>query len=367
MNVMIAGGGTGGHIFPALAIGQAIQTQNTNASIYFVGTRYGLEKDLVPKQGYPLLTLPIRGFLGKGLKGKLDLLWRLPASLLGSLWLLMRHRPKIVIGVGGYASAPLLWVAAFLRIPTMIQEQNAIPGMVNRLSARVVRIACCGFGEAAQHLRCPAITTGNPVRKDFATTARWNPQRKTILILGGSQGARALNEKMPQLLQQELDGSKGLKIVHQCGRNDVDKVKKAYDGAPFQVEVTPFIDNMSEFMEDVLFSVCRAGASTIAELKYLGIPAILVPFPKAAHDHQTHNARSLAEAGAAQLVPETELDDAGSILAAMINQPETLKTMAAAMPQQTYESAQRCAEIALALRDRKKVSEIITYYESHVS
>ena len=249
----------------------------------------------------------------------------------------------------------------------MIQEQNAIPGMVNRLSARVVKIACCGFGEAAQHLRCPAITTGNPVRGDFAQTAQWNPQRKTILILGGSQGARALNEKMPQLLKRALDGSKGLKVVHQCGRNDVTAVRQAYADAAFEVEVTPFIDNMSQFMEDVLFAVCRAGASTIAELKYLSIPAILVPFPRAAHDHQTHNARSLAQSGAALLVPESELDDAGSKLAEMINQPEMLQAMAEAMPRQNHDSAERCAEIALALRDRKKVAEIITYYESHVS
>lgn len=367
MKAMIAGGGTGGHIFPALAIAQAIEQQQPGARIWFVGSSYGMEKELVPARGYPLLTLPIRGFHGKGIKGKLDLLWRLPASLLASLWILLRYRPKVVIGVGGYASAPLIWMAALLRIPTMIQEQNAIPGMVNRLSARFVKLACCGFPEAGKHLACPSITTGNPVRADFRQHSPWTVSRKTILILGGSQGSKSLNRILPQLLIQGLDRDRGLRVVHQCGRNNLDAVRQAYAGAAFEVEVTPFIDNMSLFMEDVLFAICRAGASTIAELKVLGIPAMLVPFPQAAHDHQTHNARSLANTGAAILKTEAELEQAGPELAALIGQPQVLETMARAMPKQNSDSAATCAAIALALKNRISKAEIIKKYEGYVS
>ena len=367
MNVLIAGGGTGGHIFPAIAIGQAIQRQRQDANIHFVGTPYGMETRLIPEAGYPLITLPMRGFLGKGLKGKLALLWRLPISMLRSMGILIKYKPKVVIGVGGYASAPLLWTAALLRIPTMIQEQNAVPGMVNRLSGKFVRLACLGFPEAASHLACPTIHTGNPVRNGFDDIEPWSPQRKTILVLGGSQGAAALNRDMPGLLKQQIPAQSDLKVVHQCGVKQVEQVRQAYAGAEFQYEVTPFIDNMSQMLEHVLFAVCRAGASTIAELKLARIPALLVPYPHAAHDHQTLNARSLADLGAALLVPEPELAQSGSLIHTMITDVEKLQSMASAHQSAPLDSAAACARIALALQQKQEVKDIVKDFETHVS
>lgn len=362
---MIAGGGTGGHIFPAIAIAEAFKAKHPNTNIHFVGTRYGMETDLIPKAGYPLLTLPIRGFLGKGLKDKLALLWRLPASLFLSLVLLLRHRPKIVIGVGGYASGPLLFMAALMRIPTMIQEQNAFPGITNRLGSRFSRVALCGFQEAGRWLKCPVIVTGNPVRNSFGNSPDWHADRKQILILGGSQGARALNRTLPKLLREELTQDSP-KIIHQCGRRYVKEVEEAYQGAPFDVEVTPFIDDIEKVMNASLFLICRAGASTIAELKQTGVPAVLVPFPNAAHDHQTFNARSLENTGAAMMIHEADLEHSGHQIRQMLQDPEILGKMASAYAAEPEDAASQCAAIAQELIEGREVTDLVKQFGTHV-
>ena len=361
---MISGGGTGGHIFPAIAIAEALRSQHPHVQIQFVGTKYGMETELVPKAGYPLLTLPIRGFLGKGLTSKLALLWRIPASLLLSVVLLLKYRPKIVIGVGGYASGPLLFMAALFRIPTLIQEQNAFPGVTNRLTSRVVDLALCGFAEAARHLKCPVIQTGNPVRGIFGRSEPWSNTRRTLLILGGSQGARALNRLLPQLLGQVMANHPELKIVHQCGARYVDEVKAAYANIPVTVEVTPFIQDMEAAMNQALVMICRSGASTIAELLQTRVPAVLVPFPAATHDHQTHNAKSLVNAGAALLIPEAELEQSIPILSKLLADHQNLATMAAAYPVIRANSAQTCANIATDLMNGKEVDQLVKIYRT---
>ena len=363
MKIMISGGGTGGHIFPALAIGTALEKSSEVARVVYVGTPYGMEKNLIPKAGKTLYFLPMRGWLGKGLTAKLAFAWRLPASMLKSLWLLFKTRPKAVIGVGGYASAPLLWTAALLGKPTMIQEQNAFPGLVNRISSRFVKLACIGFAEAAGRLACPTITTGNPVREGFAATKPWRVDRRCILILGGSQGAAALNRDLPALLKAHLPSDQNLAVVHQCGRHHLEAVRNAYAGAAFPVQVTPFIDNMSQMMEDVLFAVTRAGASTIAELRLTRIPAVLVPFPKAAHDHQTFNAESLVKLGAALHIPETSLQDSGAVIGELARNPAKLTAMANAYPAQTHNAAGMCAQVALALAQKKEVTQIVQAHD----
>lgn len=362
---MISGGGTGGHIFPALAIAEAMKQRDPQLKIYFVGTRYGLETELVPKAGYPLLFLPIRGFLGRGLKNQLGLLWRLPLSLLMSVMMLLRYRPKLVLGVGGYASGPLLFVAALMRIPTMIQEANAFPGVTNRLTSRVARLALCGFEQAAGQLRCPVIVTGNPVRRDFSAPQPWQPQRKLVLILGGSQGARALNQHLPTILAEHL-GDLELEFIHQCGKNYLASVTAAYDGSPLKVEVTPFIQNVSEVMNRALLVICRAGASTIAELELSRVPAVLIPFPGATHDHQTYNARSLASSGAARLVKESDLDQLGGILRQLLTDRELLSKMAGAAQGQPFDAAARCAEIAAGLIQGTEVGALVHQFGKHV-
>jgi len=367
VNYLIAGGGTGGHIFPAVAIGEALLARVEGAQIRFVGTRYGLERDLIPGLGYALSTLPVRGYLGKGLAQKLALLWRIPASLILSLWLLLRYRPKVVVGVGGYASAPLLWMAALLRFPTMIQEQNAVPGLANRICSRVARLACCGFVEASAHLRCPTILTGNPVRRSFATGGAWSVDRKKVLVMGGSQGAHGLNQLLPAVLMQAIAPESGLELVHQCGRDHVAQVSEAYRDARFPVSVTAFIDDVGQAMGTALIAVCRAGASTIAEIRRVGLPAVLVPFPKAAHDHQTFNARSLAATGAAVMVAENDLAEAGPLFKKLLNNRAELERMAAAHGEPGPDSAALCAEIVVALQEKTEVSRLVEKYGTHVS
>jgi len=268
---IIAGGGTGGHIFPALAIGRALLEMNSHGRIIFVGTPYGMEKNLIPKRGFPLLTLPMRGLLGKRLSQKLALMWRLPVSLLMSFWHLLKLRPKVVVGVGGYASLPMLLAATFLRFPTVIQEQNAYPGITNRLLSRFVKLACLGFSQAAEKLRCPCVVTGNPVRRSFFQVPQWDGNRTTVLVLGGSQGARILNENLPQMLKEALKDKTELKVVHQSGEAFVPMVRQSYEGAPMEVEVVDFVDDVPALLSSALVVICHAGASTVSELIAAGV------------------------------------------------------------------------------------------------
>ncbi len=364
---MIAGGGTGGHIFPALAIGQALRDEVPDARILFVGTHYGMETSLIPDAGERLLTLPIRGLLGKSLLKKAAMIWRIPASFLLSLLYLMRFRPKVVIGVGGYASAPLLWTAAMLRIPTLIQEQNAYPGLANRLCAKVAQLACLGFEEAGAHLACATVVTGNPVRRDFAAGKPWSRKRPLLLVLGGSQGARALNQHLPAVLQRVIQPDMNLEVVHQCGRKFVAEVEALYRDAPFPVRVVSFIEDLSQLMDDVRLVVCRSGASTIGELKLVRVPAVLIPFPAATHDHQTFNAKSLVALGAAELVPEAALDDLEPLLQSLLGDPAKLQDMVSAYPQNQPNSAERVAHLVLQLQQRRPVQDILKEQQAHVS
>lgn len=365
MKIIIAGGGTGGHIFPAVAVADALRETDPAVSVHFVGTRYGLETKLVPQAGYPISYVPIRGFVGKGLKGKLALLWRLPLSFLVSFAILLRIRPKVVVGVGGYASAPLLFCASLLRIPCMIQEQNAFPGVTNKIGSRFAALACLGFAEAGPHLRCPSVVTGNPIRGSLDKGPAWSPERKRILITGGSQGARALNRVAPGLLKGALEGQ-GLSVLHQCGRGKRDEVLQAYGDVSFPLEVTEFIDDMSAAFDQALVVICRAGASTIGEIKVKGLPSILVPFPAAAGDHQTFNAKSLSASGAACLIVETDLAESGAVIGSLLADREQLAAMAASVPRPQHNSAQVCAQIALALAKKTEVSQLVQTH-SHVS
>lgn len=362
---LIAGGGTGGHIFPAVAIGQALLAKKPDAQVLFVGTRYGMECSLIPKLGYRLLKLPIRGLLGKGLGQKLALLWRLPASLILSAYFLFRYRPRVVIGVGGYASGPMLWTAALFRRPTFIQEQNAFPGLTNRLCAKIARMACLGFAEAEAYLNCPSLVTGNPVRPAFIGRQVWQSQRDTVLVLGGSQGARALNREMPQLLAPLFKGDTPLQLVHQAGRGHMDGVRQSY-GEISRVQVVDFIEDVASLMDRVRLVICRAGASTISELKHLAIPAVLVPFPGATGDHQTHNAKTLSQTGSAWLIPEPALSQAGAGLIELIGDNKKLQTMADAYSKTLPNSADMCARVALALEDGRAVDRIIEELQVHV-
>lgn len=339
--LMIAGGGTGGHIYPAIAIARDYLRVAPERDVVFVGTPYGLEGSIVPKNGFRLELLSIGGLKGKSIAHTLRNLARLPWSLVGAWRLLSRYRPAAVLGVGGYASGPILLVAALRRIPTLIHESNAFPGITNRILAKFVTAVAAGFEEALPRLkRKDGVVTGNPVRREFfdAAAAKSTAEKSRLLVFGGSQGSRILNEAMTGalLFLGRLQGR--LDIVHQTGPAMHEAVAKAYAGSDFaRARVVPYLDAMPEEMASASLVVCRAGAMTVGELTAAGRASILVPFAQATNNHQELNARVLERAGAAVVITESELTPAR--LASAIS--ETIGT-----PGKAEEMAERARSLA---------------------
>jgi UDP-N-acetylglucosamine--N-acetylmuramyl-(pentapeptide) pyrophosphoryl-undecaprenol N-acetylglucosamine transferase len=333
--LMVAGGGTGGHIYPAIAIAKEWLARGERR-VVFVGTEYGLEKTLVPAAGHPLEFVRVGGLKGKSLGQTVRNIARLPLGFLDAWRLVSRHRPNAVLGVGGYASGPVLMVAALRGIPTLIHEANAFPGLTNRILARFVRTIAVGFPKAIEQLGRKAVTTGNPVRSDFFEAAgrpRAAGERVRILVFGGSQGSKILNDTMVAALPH-LEASRGrLEIVHQTGRASLDAVKAAYAASSFaDARVVAYLDPMAAEMAAADLVISRAGAMTVGELAAVGRAAILVPFAAATNDHQEFNARALESAGGAVVIPERELS--GEHLALTLSEltanPSRLEAMGAA-------------------------------------
>ena len=337
--ILIMAGGTGGHVYPALAVAECLSSLPRNLPLYWLGTKRGLEARLVPERGIPLFTLGVGGLRGKGL---LRLLWS-PLMLLASLcragWILLRLKPAAVLGMGGYASGPGGLAAWLLRIPLYIHEQNRRAGLTNTLLAPLARVVFQGFPDTFPARR-GAITSGNPVRRDILALAeprqrmagRTGPIR--VLILGGSQGARALNRIAPPALA-ELAQTQPLEVRHQCGAAHLSDTRQALAGLPFEQDggnyrLEAFIDDMTAAYAWADVAVCRAGALTLAELCAAGLGAVLIPFPYAVDDHQTMNARYLSEAGAAALCPEAGLDEnkLRAVLSDLFRDRQTLVAMA---------------------------------------
>lgn len=316
--IVIAGGGTGGHLFPGLAL--ADELRGRGATVTFVGTSRGLEAKAVPAAGYALELIDVAGLKGKGLGGLLRSLLRLPLALLQSLRLLRRLRPRAVVGVGGYASGPVVLLAALLRIPTVVLEQNSIPGFTNKLLGRVVRSVVVAFPGAGRFFPAGKLhALGNPIRKavlalESAANVGQSTTAVRVLVLGGSQGAHAVNELVAAALAvwagqpgaTEQLGQR-LRLRHQTGASDRDAIERRYRDlglGPELAVVEAFISDMGPAYASCDLMVGRAGATTLAELTAIGRPAILIPFPQAADDHQTENARWLAAEGAAELLPQ---------------------------------------------------------------
>jgi UDP-N-acetylglucosamine--N-acetylmuramyl-(pentapeptide) pyrophosphoryl-undecaprenol N-acetylglucosamine transferase len=338
MRLLVAGGGTGGHLFPGLALAEEVKTRHPKNDVMFVGTTRGLEGRVVPKAGFPLEFIDVGPLKGQGLFGLLKGLFRLPKSLFQSLRILGKFDPDVVVGVGGYASGPVL-VAAWLKgIPTAIQEQNALPGLTNKLLGKIVKACFICFEEARPSF--PARTVhllGNPIRGAFLEIYLHEKQpdeRLSVLVTGGSQGAHGLNLPVAEAVERlapEL--GKRLKVVHQTGEKDAAAIAERYaklSGTGADLTAQPFIDEMAKAYGAADLLVCRAGATTIAELTVCKKPAILVPFPFAADDHQTVNGRAMVAAGAALLIPEKELTGEGLAkeLRALDADRERLKKMA---------------------------------------
>ncbi|MBI3080605.1 MAG: undecaprenyldiphospho-muramoylpentapeptide beta-N-acetylglucosaminyltransferase [candidate division NC10 bacterium] len=305
MRLCIAGGGTGGHVFPALATAAAVRARAPQAALLFVGTAAGLEARLVPAAGYPFETIRVRGLTGKALGERIMALVALPGAVAQSRRLLARFGPDVVLGVGGYVAGPVLVAAALRGVPTVLHEQNAIPGLTNRLLCRMATAVAVSLEAARVHLPARRLTvTGNPVRADLFEHAR-DRSREAF------GGARRLNEAMRGAAGALGDCRTRLQFLHATGERDREAVAAAYAAAGIRAVVLPFIEAMGAAYAAADLVICRAGATTVAELAALGKPAILVPFPHAAGDHQRHNAAALAAGGGAVLVLEQDLTSAG--------------------------------------------------------
>jgi UDP-N-acetylglucosamine--N-acetylmuramyl-(pentapeptide) pyrophosphoryl-undecaprenol N-acetylglucosamine transferase len=308
LRVLIAGGGTGGHVIPALAIARELRDRH-GAEVRFVGTARGLETKLVPEAGFPLELIHVGQLKNVGAATKLRTMMDLPLGVLRCRALLKAFRPDVVIGVGGYASGPAMAAALLMRVPTLAFEPNAVPGLANRLVGKYVSAAAVNFPPTTAYFR-KARVTGIPVRAEFFAIGPKVDGPRRLLVFGGSQGARVLNEAMPEVAVRLLGRFPDLTIVHQAGGRHGEATAAAYATAgvsPERARVTAYLDAMVGEIADADVILCRSGASTVAELAAAGRAAALVPFAAAADDHQRKNADVLVESGAAVLVTEAEL------------------------------------------------------------
>jgi len=327
--ILIAAGGTGGHLFPGIAVADELVRREPATRVVFVGTPRGLETRLVPRAGYPLETLPILPLNGVGLVRMLRGLLALPWALLRAVLLVRRLRPAAVLGVGGYAGGPVVLVAALLRVHTVILEPNAMPGFTNRLLRPFVRRAACAYEEARRAFGRKGVVTGNPVRGAFpGLPPKEHRDPFTVLVFGGSQGSRVLNRALLSALPH-LPGGDRLRIVHQTGEAMQKEVEDAYAAAERPAEVAAFLDDMEARFAAADLVVCRSGATTCAELTAAGKAAVLVPFSQAADDHQRINAQALAAAGAARMIEEKDLNGAALARAVrdLLDTPGALEAM----------------------------------------
>jgi UDP-N-acetylglucosamine--N-acetylmuramyl-(pentapeptide) pyrophosphoryl-undecaprenol N-acetylglucosamine transferase len=308
MRVVLAGGGTGGHLFPGLAVAREFQQRDVMTKILFVGTQQGIEARVLPQEGFALETIPVRGLKGRGLRGIVDALYGVPASLLRSFGIIRKFRPDFIIGLGGYASGPLLLAGKLSGIRCAIMEQNLRPGFTNKVLARFVDRIFTSYRESARYFPAAKLSqTGNPVRwrklPELERSAKF-----TLLIFGGSAGAHRINVAVIEALKELADLATTLRIIHQTGQADFVSIREAYAALPFESEVTPFIDKMDEAYAQADLVLCRAGATTVAELTAFGKAAILVPYPYAIYDHQNWNARALQDRGAAEVILDQDLN-----------------------------------------------------------
>ncbi len=351
--LMIMAGGTGGHIFPALSVADYVSARGWK--IVWLGSRAGMEARIVPPRGYEMAWIRFSGLRRKGPFA----MALLPVNLLVAFWQSARaifaHRPHVVLGMGGYVAFPGGMMASLLKRPLVVHEQNSVVGLTNRVLSRVADKLLVGFPNAFGP-RSKAEWTGNPVRSDIAAIAhpderyarRQGPLR--LLVLGGSQGAAALNDVVPKAVALLAPNARPV-VTHQAGAAHLDAVRENYERASVAAEMLAFIDDMAARYAEADLMICRAGASTIAELAAAGVPAVLVPFPHAVDDHQTHNARFLADRGAAVLIPQAELTP--EKLATLLSRYDRAKLLemarasrAAGKPDATQAVGEACMRLA---------------------
>jgi UDP-N-acetylglucosamine--N-acetylmuramyl-(pentapeptide) pyrophosphoryl-undecaprenol N-acetylglucosamine transferase len=333
MRLVIAGGGTGGHLFPALAVARAVKSEDSDANILFVGTDHGIEARIIPHTEFPIRYIIARGMRGTGILNKLRGALELPFGILQSLKILHGFRPHFVLGVGGYASGPILAAAALMRIPAAIQEQNSVMGTTNRmLSALVDKVFTSWETTLPEPPKEKTILAGNPIRSDLLKNHKpvKDPDQFHLLIFGGSRGARSINQAVARNLDSLVSNADRLKVVHQTGVEDLEPVTEAYRNAGIKSDVREFIDDMGSMYNWADLVVCRSGASSLAELTAMGKPAIVIPYPYAIGDHQMKNARVLESKGAVKIVKDTDLKNGALMkeIRMVLEHPDQLSKMA---------------------------------------
>lgn len=331
---VIAGGGTGGHLFPGIAVAEALETRLGGVELLFIVGRRPMESQILARYGYHTTSIEVEGMTGRGIKKGLAVSIKLPKSVLQSMAVMRLFRPTVVLGVGGYSSGPFCLTARLMGIPTAIHEQNAYPGMTNRLLARVVDRIFISLKESRPYFDVTkTVLTGNPVRRAFFSENNQPVTREAdfcVLVVGGSQGARAVNEGVVSALQSLKTKGRRPKVVHQTGAQDFDRVKAVYRRWDLKGEVVPFIEDMAAAYGSADLVISRAGATTLFELAAMGKPAILIPYPFATHDHQRINAMSLVRAGGAKMLHQTDLTGEGlaGLMMTYMDDPRALHRMA---------------------------------------
>jgi UDP-N-acetylglucosamine--N-acetylmuramyl-(pentapeptide) pyrophosphoryl-undecaprenol N-acetylglucosamine transferase len=349
MRAILAGGGTGGHVIPAIAIAQELR-RLYGAEVLFIGTARGLENRLVPAACFPLELVKVGALNRVSLATRLKTMFDLPRAVFSAAGILNEFHPDVVIGVGGYASGPAMLAAIFKHIPRVAFEPNFVPGFANRVVARFVSAAAVHFERTGEYFRNPVVT-GVPVRPAFfqIPAKPYVSYSPTLLVFGGSQGARAINKVVPRAMPELMRRIPGVRVIHQTGERDYNDVQSAYAQAGVAAEVHKFIDDMPGFFARADLILCRSGASTVAEIAAAGKPAIFVPFPLAADDHQRRNAESLERAGAAVVLEETRLEEVWLVdtIASLLEDPSQLASMSQAARAMAHPNAAKdIAELA---------------------
>lgn len=360
LRVVIAGGGTGGHLYPGIAVARALVTREPSAVVTFAGTARGIESRIVPREGFALDTIRSVGLKGKSAVALARGLMLLPVSASDAWRIVSRRRPHVVVGVGGYSSGPVVLVAALRGVATLVLEQNAMPGFANRRLARFVDEVALTYEDARPWFGSKAFVSGNPVRPGFLEAGREPAEARAgrrLLVFGGSQGAHAINEAMVEAASRLAAAEPPIDLVHQTGERDAGTVRAAYGRIGWRARVEPFLDRMDEEMAAADLVVSRAGATTLAEITAAGRPAVLVPLPTATDDHQRKNAEALARLGAAEVIEQRELTGArlaASVLA-LLDDPDRRRAMAEASRRAAHpEAAHVIVDHVLALAGRAR-------------
>jgi UDP-N-acetylglucosamine--N-acetylmuramyl-(pentapeptide) pyrophosphoryl-undecaprenol N-acetylglucosamine transferase len=366
MKVIIAGGGTGGHIFPGLAIAEEFKNRNERTEVIFVGTEYGIEARVIPREGYTIKFLRAEGIVGVSVLKKIRAIIKMFLSVIDSYRIIRTVRPDIVIGVGGYASGAIVFISSLMSIPTMILEQNSIPGLTNKILGKFVNAICTTYQESISFFpKAKTFLTGNPIRIHILKGDTDSGYKLfsldrdlfTVFIFGGSSGARSINITVIDALNYLYDLKDKIQFLHQTGISDYEKTRELYRKYGFKGTITPFIYQMGEAYAVADLVISRAGATTLAELTALGKPALLIPYPYAAGHHQEMNARKLLEMGAARMILNSKLK--GESLAQDIKELYMHETLRAEMQRNSRalgrpDAGAKAVDIAMSLIRKSK-------------